>query len=343
MAAAGGTVDLDLENPLGELLDQEPFRFEFFQAVRLLQRIEARRERVGEFRPPSREAVRFSARASTAFPASAIHALERGKDGPPRMVVNFMGLTGPEGALPLLYTEWVMERLRAKDTATRDYFDIFNHRMISLFYRAWEKYRLAVTYERGETDPVALALLNLAGLGTPALQDRQDVPDESLIYYCGILAQRPRSAAGLQQVLADYFDVPVEIEQFAGTWRRLDRASQTCLERGSAYSDTLGFGSVVGDEVWDQQSVARIRLGPMRLERYREFLPTGSAYKPLCSFVRFYFNDELDFQLQLVLQGEQTPPCELGAEGAGAPQLGWVTWMKTAPIGRDPGDTILRL
>ncbi|HEU5451999.1 MAG TPA: type VI secretion system baseplate subunit TssG [Terriglobales bacterium] len=343
MAAASGTVDLDLESSLRELLDHEPFRVEFFQAVRLLQRLEAQRERVGEFRPPSREAVRFSARASSAFPASAIHALEKTKDGAPRMVVNFMGLTGPEGALPLVYTEWVMERLRAKDTAARDYFDIFNHRLISLFYRAWEKYRLAVAYERGATDPAALALLHLIGLGTPALHDRQDVPDESLLYYSGILAQRPRSAAGLQQLLADYFDVPVDIEQFAGAWRRLDAASQTCLEGGSPYSDTLGFGSVLGDEVWDQQSVARLRLGPMRLQRYLEFLPTGSAYKPLCSLVRFYFNDELDFQLQLVLDGEETPPCELGAQDALAPQLGWVTWMKTAPIGRDPGDTILRL
>lgn len=343
MAAAGGTIDLDLESSLRQSLEHEPFRFDFFQAVRLLQRIEAQRDGVGQFRPPSREAVRFSAHASSAFPASAIQGLERSKDGIPRMQVNFMGLTGPEGALPLVYTEWLMERLRSKDTAARDFFDCFNHRAISLFYRAWEKYRLAVAYERGETDPVASALLNLVGLGTPALQDRQDVPDESLLYYGGILAQRPRSAAGLQQVLADFFQVPVEIEQFAGGWRRLDRANQTCLEGGSPYSDTLGFGSVVGDEVWDQESGVCIGLGPMSLERYREFLPTGSEYQPLCSLVRFYFNDELDFQLRLVLQRDETPPCELGAEGSQSPQLGWVTWMKTVPVGRDPGDTILRL
>lgn len=343
MAAASGTVDLDLENSLRHALEREPFRFEFFQAVRLLQRIEAQREGVGKFRPPSREAVRFSARASSAFPASAIHSLETAKDHAPKMQVNFMGLTGPEGTLPLVYTEWMMERLRSKDTAARDFFDIFNHRIISLFYRAWEKYRLAVTFERGETDPIAAALLDLVGLGTPALQDRQDVPDASLIYYAGILAQRPRSAAGLQQLLADYFEVPVEIEQFAGTWRRLDRASQTCLEGGSPYSDTLGFGGVVGDEVWDQQSVARIRLGPMPLERYLEFLPPGLEYKPLCSLVGFYFNDEVDFHLQLVLQREETPPCELGGQGGMAPQLGWLTWVKTVSLDRDPGDTILRL
>lgn len=144
-------------------------------------------------------------------------------------------------------------------------------------------------------------------------------------------------------MLADYFEVPVEIEQFAGTWRRLQRNNQTHFEDGNTYSDMLGFGTVLGDEVWDQQSVVRIRLGPMRLERYLDFLPTGSAYPPLCSMVRFYFNDELDFQVQLVLERDDTPACELGKEGNTAPQLGWLTWMKTAPLGRHPADTILRL
>lgn len=170
MATPGRTINFDLERTsLHELLEREPFRFEFFQAVRLLQRISSEREGIGRFVHPSQEAVRFSARASAAFPASEIHGIDWPHDRPPRMLVNFMGLIGPEGVLPLAYTEFVMERLRAKDTGARDFFDIFNHRMISLFYKAWEKYRVAATYERGEPDRISAALVDLIGLGTEGL------------------------------------------------------------------------------------------------------------------------------------------------------------------------------
>ena len=141
--------------------------------------------------------VRFGAHAPVAFPASQIQELERPPDGPVRMRVNFMGLTGPLGVLPLMYSELVIERLRARDRTMRDFFDIFNHRMISLFYQAWEKYRFTIPYERGERDPFSHHLLALLGLGTPGLQDRQDVADDSLLFYSGLLSLHARSATAL--------------------------------------------------------------------------------------------------------------------------------------------------
>ena len=261
------------------------------------------------------------------------------------MTVNFMGLTGPQGMLPLCYTEFVMERIQKKDTALADFLDIFNHRIISLFYRAWEKYHFAVRYEHGEKDRLSEHLGDLIGLGSAGLQKRlePDLIDESLIYYTGLLAQRPHSAVALEQILKDYFEVPVAIEQFAGTWYRLEKKSQTRLDETNGPYETLGFGAVVGDEVWDQQSLVRIRLGPLSLDEYLDFLPTGTAYKALRSLVRFYSGDELDHEVQLVLKRDETPPCVLGEEGKGAPQLGWVTWAKSIPLGRDPAETIICL
>ncbi|MFB3813505.1 MAG: type VI secretion system baseplate subunit TssG [Terriglobales bacterium] len=344
MATAGRAVDSDLDRAmLKALLEAEPFRFHFFQAVRLLERVCPERQSVGNFVVPDREVARFAVHQSTSFPASEIQALTIPDDKPPRMAVNFMGLTGPLGLLALYYSEYVIQRVRAKDTALRDFLDIFNHRAISLFYRAWEKYRFGVAYERGERDPLARQLLALIGLGTAKLEHRQKVEDESLVYYAGLFAQQPRSAAALQQILADYFEVPVEVEQFAGAWYKLDRKSQTWLNESGAYTEVLGFGTVLGDEVWDQQSVVRLKFGPLTLRQYLQFLPTGSAWEPLHALVRFYFNEQLDFELQLILKREETPRCELGAEGDEAPRLGWVTWNKTAPIERDPGDAVLRL
>jgi type VI secretion system protein ImpH len=345
VASESGTVNPDLTAcAVEEKLRSEPFRFDFFQAVRLLERIFPERTPVGKFAHPAGEVARFGVHNSLGFPASQIQDMDWPDAGPRHMTVNFMGLTGPEGILPNPYTTLLIERSRASDGSPRDFFDIFNHRIISLFYRAWRKYRFDVACEHGERDRFSRHLLSLIGIGTDGLQERQAVPDDSLIYYCGLLAQRPRSAQALRQILGDYFDVPVEIEQFSGGWYKLDPETQCSFSDGMSHSDGLGVGAVVGDEVWNQQSKVCIILGPLSLERYKDFLPNGSCWEPLRSWVRFFSNEEWDFEVKLILEREQVPACELGTDdAAGGPQLGWVSWVKSAPFGRDPGDTVLPL
>ncbi|HMD97116.1 MAG TPA: type VI secretion system baseplate subunit TssG [Terriglobia bacterium] len=344
MASESGTVSIDLTaSVVGAKLRQEAFRFDFFQAVRLLEKLLPVRTPVGQFETPAKEVAHFGAHASLAFPASQIQALDWPENGPPRMTVNFMGLTGPEGVLPNPYTSLIIERLRASDRSTRDFLDIFNHRIISLFYQAWSKYRFDAAYGRGERNRFFQELLSLVGLGTDGLQGRQAVPDEALVYYSGLLTQRPRCAENLRQILTDYFDVPVEIEQFAGGWYHLDPDTQCCLSEGASESEQLGLGAVVGDEVWNQQSRVRIILGPLSLERYLDFLPDGSCWEPLQAWVRFFSNQEFDFEVKLILERERVPGCELGADEAAGPRLGWVSWVKSAPFGRDPDDAVLTL
>ena len=344
MATESRTSDHNLAaSAVGVKLHQEPFRFDFFQAVRLLERLYPERTSVGKFQPPADEVAHFGAHATLAFPASQIQALDWPEDAPARMTVNFMGMTGPEGVLPNPYTVLLIERLRAGDTSARDFLDIFNHRIISLFYQAWRKYRFDVGYEQGERNRFYDQLLSLVGLGTEGLQGRQPIRDDAFVYYAGLLGQRPRSAHALRQILSDYFDVPVAIEQFSGGWYHLDEPTQCCLDEGMTDSEKLGYGAVVGDEIWNQQSRVRIVLGPLTLERYRDFLPDGSCWEPLRAWARFFSNDEFDFEVKLVLEREVVPACELGMDEAAGPRLGWVSWVKSAPFGRDPGDTVLAL
>jgi type VI secretion system protein ImpH len=324
-------------------LRREPFTFDFFQAVRLLERLHPERTAVGQFVHPEREVAHFRAHPSLAFPASQIQGAEWPDGDAVRMLVNFMGLIGPQGVLPTPYTSLIIERQREGDQTLRDFLDIFNHRIISLFYCAWRKYRFDVACEHGERDLFSRHLLSLLGLGTEGMRDRQSVSDDSLIYYAGLLSQRPRSAQALQQILTDYFEVPVEIEQFSGGWYRLDPETQCRLSEERLDSGELGFGAVVGDEMWNQQSRVRIILGPLSIERYADFLPDGDSFEPLRAWVRFFSNDEWDFEVKLILQREQVPACTLGAEGVSGPQLGWVTWVKSMPFDRDPGDTVLAL
>ena len=112
------------------------------------------------------------------------------------MVINFMGLAGPSGVLPLYYTELIVERLRQKDRALLSFFDIFNHRMISLFYQAWEKYRFAIAYERGERDRFSHHLMDLIGIGTKRLDNRLAVRDDSLLFYSGLLSMHTAVRGG---------------------------------------------------------------------------------------------------------------------------------------------------
>lgn len=323
-------------------LREDPNAFEFFQAVRLLERLNPLRRPVGHFGEPADEAVRFAATPDTAFPASEIQSLELRNGGAARLTVNFMGLTGPEGVLPYAYTLLVAERLRARDATLRDFLDLFHHRIISLFYRAWEKYRFGVAHERDQQDRVTQHLKDLIGLGGETLQRRLSVRDEALLFYTGLLAPQQRSAAALQQLLEDYFDVPVEIEQFVGGWYPLSAGGQCALGEEGDASEQLGLGAVAGDEVWDPQARVRVRLGPLTRAQYDRFLPNGSAHEPLRTLTRFFAGDQFDFEVQLILARDDVPGCVLGAP-APSPPLGWCTWLRARPFRRDPDDTILTL
>jgi len=329
--------------PIAELLDREPYHFEFFQAVRLLQMMYPQRKVVGRFSNPHEEAARFGAHASVVFPASEIQTLTHPAKGPVSLTVNFMGLTGPLGALPLAYSNLLIERVRAKDGAMRDFFDLFNHRIISLFCRAWEKYRFSIAYERGERDRFSYQVRALIGLGTPGLENRQDVPDDSLLYFSGLLSLHPRSAMGLRQLLIDYFGVPVEVDQFVGAWYPVEADLQCNLGLDKTDSERLNLGALVGDEIWDQQSRVRVQMGPLTLEQYLDFLPGGEAHRKIRALTGFFAKGEFDVELRLVLRRNEVPPCELKWEGGVVPQLGWTSWVKSAPFTRDPGETVLEL
>jgi len=345
MATAGGPENLALtrRGRLEDRLFAEPYSFEFFQAVRLLRRFYPNQNNVGLQQPPRSEIVHFGVHATLSFPASEIQAIEPRPGLPPLMRVNFMGAIGPQGLLPIYYSELVIERLRKKDHTLGDFLDIFHHRIISLFYRVWQKHRFQVSYEQGEGDAFSQYLLALVGLGAPALQHRQEIDDHSFLCYAGLLAQQPRSALALELILLDYFGVPTKVEQFLGAWYSLDETSQCNLDDTFCDSQQLGFGAVAGDEIWDPQARVRIVLGPLPLKRYLDFLPSGSAFGPLRTFVRFFAGDEFDFEVQLILRREETPPCELGVEGPTAPQLGWLTWSKTKDMQSDPSQAILQL
>jgi type VI secretion system protein ImpH len=319
---------------------------EFFQLVRLLHQIYPDRKGVGEYSARlDQEVARFGVPSTLGFPAGEVAKLDPPTgDTPARMLVNFMGLVGPEGVLPLEYTLLVDDRVRHRDTGLRDFLDIFHHRIVSIFYRAWERTNFFAALERGKPDRLSEHVADLAGIGVPEVQANLPVDTESLLYYAGLLAPHQRSAAALEQLIADYFDVDATVVQFTGRWYDIDTRTQCALGEERGESDQLGFGAVVGDAVYDPQAGVRIRLGPLSRQRYADFLPGAAARRTLRDVVRFFAGDHLDVELQLVLKADDVPACRLGADHETPLALGWYTWLHTSSqMSRDPDDTVLSL
>ena len=371
---------------LADRLFAEGHVFDFFQAVRLLEKLAPERAPVGHEGPPSIEAAHFRAHLALNFPASAIFQIDptsspvplpltegRGRKErilAPTLTVTFMGLTGPSGVLPRHYTEMLM---RARDARgpernlPRDWFDLFNHRLISLFYRAWTKYRFWLAHERGEStkpepDLFTESVFSLIGLGSRSLRNRLHVTveepgvrnpskalarvdDLALLYYAGLLAHRPRCAISLERLLEDYFRIPIRVLQFQGQWLRLDPENQSRVG-AVAGNSTLGVDVVVGERVWDIRSKIRIRLGPLNYEQFGSFLPDRSpvaerkVFFKLMHLVRLYVGPELKVEVQLVLKASEIPKCRMLQAPSKAPRLGWNSWLTSRPVRRDSEDAV---
>ncbi|MGE0761002.1 MAG: type VI secretion system baseplate subunit TssG [Pirellulaceae bacterium] len=353
MATPSGRTSRDLKSRLA----REAYQFDFFQAVRLLERIALREPPsdgpgagpVGEDESPSREVVRFAALTSLSFPPGEIAALTPPRDGadaPWRMTVPFLGLTGPTGVLPQHYTQLLIERVRRKDYALRDFLDLFHHRLISLFYRAWRKYRFVVGYERAadngrpDDDLFTDCLYCLVGLGTGGLRGRQDVHDETYLYYAGHFAHAPRQAVALERIVGDYLDVPARVIQFVGQWLYLSREDQSRLPQagrlGETWNNSLGSDVVVGDRVWGMENRFRVQLGPLGYAVFQQLSPRGALLRKIAQLIRTYVGAEFDFDVQPVLRAKEVPPCQLGGDA----YLGWNTWVFSQPFPQDAADAI---
>lgn len=324
-----------------EALREKPWNFGFFQAVRLLHRMEQDRQPLGAFSRPGEEVVRLSVPTTISFPASEVQALDFPGSAAPDMTVNFLGLLGPQGVLPYWYSVVVEEATRGRNRAARDFLDIFQHRMLSHFYRAWEKARSEVAFERGADDHLAPVVRAIVGLNTPGLEGRMSVADTAMLFYAGLLGPSQRSAIGLEQVLADYFEVPVRVEQFSGGWFELDPDAFLRLGEDDVPSAQLGVGAVVGTAIWNEQARVRIRVGPLARADFERFLPTGTAHGELRELVRFYSDDAVDFDLQLVLRQDDVPPTVLGQ--ADSLPLGWGSWLRTRPSDGDKDQVVFPL
>lgn len=352
---------------------QNPQDFSFFQLVRLLERAGAflscepnmgadakiaklESNPVARFTPPSTEIIRFKNNSDLSFPGSAVVDLSKNTDNEHHqwvIKVNFIGLTGAMGVLPFHYSELMLQRLRLKDPSMEKYLNLFNHRTTSLFYQAATKYNLPIEYERSrlrkrssERESMhTKALLSIVGLGTDKLRNRQFIPDESFIFYSGLLTQQVKTSSGLKQIIQDYFDVPAEIQGFVGQWQDLIDDVRTRLpsrKNRMGQNVCLGRSSMLGSKGWFAQGKSRIKIGPLNKEQFYRFAPGTKALKALNQLVSSYVGMEQDFDFVIQVKREDIPS-KIALRKDNPPLVAWNTWLSGKPKTDSDKDELLEI
>ncbi len=332
MANETRTTASDLE----ESLQKEPHRYGFFQVMRLLECAYKDKSRFGQSQRPSQEPpIRLGQDVSLTFETATLTSFTRRKQGlMPLLKERFFGLFGPNGPMPSHLTEYIHERIHYhRDHTLAGFADMFHHRMICLFYRAWANTEPTVSFDRPQSDRFSTYIGSLAGLGLDSLRERDAMPDLAKSYYTGFLSCQSKSAESLRALLADYFRLTVSIEQFAGEWLDIQPLDLTRLGE-SPRTGELGRSAILGSRVWACQHKFRIRFGPLNLNEYLSLLPDGYRLEQLIAIIRNYIGDELSWDVNLVLKKAQVPSAQLGE----TTHLGWTSWLGERSSDQDADD-----
>lgn len=319
---------------IGEL-EKAAYRFDFFETIRLIEALHPDKPRLGTSVKATDDAIRFSQEPELQFSPATLSSYSYTQHGVGRLAINCLGLFGPNGPLPLHLTDYARDRLRNhRDSTLTRFADIFHHRMISLFYRAWANTRPTVSYDRPEADRFAFYVGSLLGIGEASFHQRDALQDRAKLFYAGHFSAQSKCADGLQAIIADLLRVNVQIKEFVGEWMQIQEQDQSRLGDSPELS-SLGQSVLLGEFVWGCQHKFRIVLGPLNINEYLALLPGAEALAQLKALVRNYIGDEMVWDAQLVLKSRQVPTeLVLGASNDTCKtnmnreaNLGWTTWL----------------
>lgn len=319
-------------------IEERPYEYDFYAVLRYLECLHLDQPRLGEAARPIDEPVRVVQEPSLAFAPATLASFKR-TDGtqPHRLAEYFFGLFGPHGPLPLHLTEYAKDREQnAADPTFRHFADIFHHRLMLLFYRAWANANPATSLDRPATSRFDSYVGGVFGIGMPQLRDRDAVPDSAKLHLAGLLGLKTRPAAALIAILNVFMALEFSVREFIGSWMKLPRGDWSRL--GSRLgASTLGGDVILGSSVWTCQNRFRLLCGPLSFADFKRLLPGRPSLRKLRDLVRTYVGDEFDWDLNLVLKAKDVPRCELGRSG----ELGWTTWLGQRRSPADANDVIV--
>jgi type VI secretion system protein ImpH len=304
----------------GSELQAEPWRFDLLSVLRRLERENPAKPRIGEARRLADEFVEIAQNPYLEFPDSNLEAAALDAKGRMRLKARFLGMFGPQGALPLTTTEEAYNWLLERDDAFPRFVDLFQRRFLALFFRAWADARPIAQHDRPDEDRFRIYIGAMIGIGTPAFRDADSISDFAKLPYAGLLAARVKSVSRLRAFLSSYLETRVEIEEFVGSWLELDRSERTRL---GAANSRLGQDCVAGASMYTVSGKFRIRVFVRDIKHFREFLPGSPVAKQIADAVFLYLGLEYDWDMELAIPAGQITPVRLGRDA----QVGWTSWM----------------
>lgn len=316
-------------------LEQHPEAYSLFGALRRIEQAFPDRPRLGESRKVADDPVRIAQRPHLHFAPTEVAAFNTQDSEVARLDQHGFGIFGPNGALPLHLTELAYTReLQTDDPTFGAFINAFQHRFTALFYRAWADTDPCASFDRTSTDLFRLYVGALMGIGSPLARDRDCVLDYAKLARAGLFAPQTRSAESLERIIGDYFELPVEVVPFVGTWLTIS-SEELCRLGGPRENASLGLGTILGASTWQCQSCFEIVLGPVRITDFVNFLPGARGLNQLKALVRLYTNEEWSWRVRLLLEPADIPPMRLGESG----WLGWATWL--GPRSEVAGDAVI--
>ena len=301
-------------------LHAEPWRFDLLATLRRLEREHPDKPRIGDNATLAEEFVIVAQNPYVEFPDSNLEAANTDAAGRTKIVARFLGVFGPQGALPLTTTDEARAWMRERDDAFVEFANVFQRRFLALFFRAWADARPITQHDRPERDRWVDYIGSMIGVGVPSYRNRDSLSDFAKLEYAGLLGARVKSASRLRSFLSGLFGARVEIEEFVGSWLKLEPGDRTRL--GLAHG-RLGAETVLGANVFSVGDRFRVRLFARDLDQYQRFLPGGPQAKELADAVSLYIGREYDWDLELAIPAGKIEPARLG-KGA---KLGWTSWM----------------
>ena len=321
-----------MKKKIKEKLRDEGYSFEFFQAVHLLENLYPGSPACGGDGPFKSERIRIRPNRDMGFPPGDIRSVEQlarkyGGGDLWRITQNFMGLYGVNSPLPSFIPVMIAQAYQDEDPL-RDFLDIFNHRILSLYYRSWKKHQLAPSCDPTGQTPLVFALGSMIGRQGDIPDQDWSVAPERLIRYAGLLSSQARPAGGLEAMVSDFFGLDdVKVKEFLPKKVRLTGEDLTRLGAGDQ-NNQLGRSVILGDTVKEVGGQFRLTLGPLDLDSFLKFQPGSEVFLQLNFLVRLYTRNQLDYELELILRSDQVETMSLSSSNP-KHGLGRYSWLGT--------------
>jgi type VI secretion system protein ImpH len=276
---------------------------------------------VGRAELPAQEFFRLAQLPSLVFAPREIADIDLRRELP-RIRLFSLGMLGPNGPLPIHFTEIAKDRLEnRKDPTLVDFLDIFHHRFLTLFYRAWAQSQAAAGLDRADEERFSRYV---AWLGGNELQETEPspLPSHARLAASAHLIREARNPDGVTATLSHFFGVPVALREFVHHWIEIAQEERCRLGKPSLAS-VLGEGMILGEMVLDRQHGFCLVIGPLSFEEYLRFVPNGRDLPVLIEWVRAFVGFEYHWKIQLDIHAKCAPIVQLGA----TQRLGWTTWL----------------